>query len=135
MFLLRRHLTNCINLVGFMDSIMPSSVGFSLFRKDCNFIFPAPTQQVSQKPKLIFLCCGKLWLSFTGIRHALNSAFRAHNWVKKPAPLGLHLTLIVSYTILHFACETHPIYENKSYPLTTLHLTIDFIELNGNVFY
>jgi hypothetical protein len=46
-------------MVGFMDSIMPSSVGFSLFHKDCNFFFPAETQQVSQKPSLIFFMLWK----------------------------------------------------------------------------
>ncbi len=98
--LLRGHLTNCINMVGFFHSIMPASVGFSLFHKYCILFFPAAPQQVSQektKNKKLhgFLCCGQPWLSFTGIRHALDSALRALIPVK-PAPLGLHLTLIVT---------------------------------------
>jgi hypothetical protein len=43
-----------------------------------------------------------------------------------------------TYSYIQFRilpCEIHPIYGNKSYPLTTLHLMIDFTKLNGNVFY
>jgi len=89
-------------MVGFINSIMLASVGFSLFHKYCIFFFPAAPQQVSQektknKKQLHgFLCCGQPWLSFTGIRHALDSALRALITVK-PAPFGLHLTLIVTY--------------------------------------
>jgi hypothetical protein len=99
--LLRGHLTNCINTVGFMNSIMPASVVFSLFCKDCVF-FPQQLNKYHKSLRWLVLCCGKPWLSFYSNQACLQLCFEGPYSGKACPPWASPYTYsYIQFCILH----------------------------------